>query len=95
MMLLTLVENAIKHGIDPLQQGGKIHVTAVETGDVMNVSVADTGNGLSHSESTGIGLQIIRERLAALFGMSAKLVFEENAPRSVVARIQLMNEIAS
>ena len=95
MMLLTLVENAIKHGIDPLQQGGEIHVTAAETDGAMNVSVADTGNGLSHSEGTGIGLQNIRERLAALFGKSGKLVFEENVPRGVVARIQLMNEIGS
>ena len=90
MMLLTLVENAIKHGIDPLQQGGEIRVRAQAAGDgVLDVSVADTGQGLSHSAGMGIGLQNIRERLLALYRKSAKLVLEENTPRGVVARIRI------
>jgi sensor histidine kinase YesM len=90
MMLLTLVENALKHGIDPLQQGGEIRVRAeTAADDVLDVSVADTGQGLSHSAGMGIGLQNIRERLLALHGNNAKLVMEENAPRGVVARIRI------
>lgn len=92
MMLMTLVENALKHGIDPLQQGGEIHVAADEVDGQLDVSVADTGNGLAHFAGTGIGLQNIRERLSALFGKRAKLMFEENVPRGVVARIQLTRE---
>ena len=90
MMLLTLVENAIKHGIDPLQQGGEIQVRANKgDGGAIDVSVADTGQGLSHSAGMGIGLQNIRERLQALYRKSAKLMLEENTPRGVVARIQI------
>lgn len=90
MMLMTLVENAIKHGIDPLQQGGeiRIHATNAETGAI-EVSVADTGQGLSHSAGIGIGLQNIRDRLQALFRKNAKLILEENTPRGVVARIRI------
>ena len=90
MMLMTLVENAIKHGIDPLQQGGEIRVRGEVTGDgVLDVSVADTGQGLSHSTGMGIGLQNIRQRLQALYRKSARLVLEENLPRGVVARIRI------
>jgi len=90
MMLLTLVENALKHGIDPLQQGGEIRVWAEAAGEnVLDVGVADTGQGLSHSVGMGIGLRNIRERLKALYGKNAKLTLEENAPRGVVARIRI------
>lgn len=90
MMLTTLVENSIKHGIDPLQQGGEIRVSATRTADgLIDVSVADTGQGLSHSAGMGIGLQNIRERLLALYGKNAKLILEENQPRGVVARLQI------
>lgn len=89
MMLLTLVENAIKHGLDPLQQGGAIRVMAVAQNGVLEVSVADTGQGMLEVKGIGVGLTNIRERLAALFGKTAKLTLEENEPRGVVARISL------
>lgn len=93
MMLLTLVENAIKHGLDPLQQGGVIRVAA-ELGDgALVVSVADTGQGLLEASSIGVGLVNIRERLAALYGRTAKLELEENEPCGVVARISIPSGI--
>ena len=96
MMLLTLVENAIKHGIDPLQQGGEIRVWAEMAGDgALDVCVADTGQGLSHSNGMGIGLRNIRERLTALYRKNAKLLLEENTPRGVVARIRIGRDAAS
>ena len=96
MMLLTLVENAIKHGIDPLQQGGEIHVWAeTTTGDALELCVADTGAGLSHSTGMGIGLVNIRERLKALYRKNAKLLLEENTPRGVVARIRIERDSAA
>ncbi|MEQ1517101.1 MAG: histidine kinase [Usitatibacteraceae bacterium] len=96
MMLMTLVENAIKHGIDPLQQGGEIRVSATQTDKELDVSVADTGSGLAHTGAVGvgIGLQNIRDRLSALFGKRAKLSFEENGSRGVVARITLRHELS-
>jgi sensor histidine kinase YesM len=89
MMLLTLVENAIKHGLENLQQGGRIEVNAALVEGFLVVSVADTGQGLSPSGSLGVGLGNIRERLAALYGKTAKLLLEENLPQGVVARILL------
>jgi sensor histidine kinase YesM len=87
MMLLTLVENAIKHGIDPLQQGGEILVSGAVVHDRLEVSVSDNGQGLSHSAGMGVGLANIRERLQALYGKTAKLSLEENTPHGVVARL--------
>ena len=96
MMLLTLVENALKHGIDPLQQGGEIQVRAgKDDHGVLDVSVTDNGQGLSYSAGMGIGLQNIRERLQALYRKSAKLVLEENTPRGVVARIRIEPDASS
>ncbi len=87
MMLLTLIENALKHGIDPLQQGGHILVSAELGENMLTVSVADNGQGLLQSNGLGVGLENIRERLRTLHGKTAKLILEENAPRGVLAKI--------
>lgn len=89
MMLITLVENALKHGIDPCCEAGRITVRAREEGGKLRYSVADTGLGISTQKGTGVGLANIRERLKALHGCDARLVLEENAPRGVVATIEL------
>ena len=89
MMLITLVENAIKHGIDPLQQGGEIAVRAVRDGEVLLVSVADTGVGVSVAGNAGVGLANIRDRLAALYGPKAGLVLRENVPSGVIADVRV------
>jgi sensor histidine kinase YesM len=91
-MLITLVENAIKHGIEPALDGGRIEVRAARHPDGRLVlSVADTGAGL-HGALTGgqgIGLANIRERLALLFDDRATLELAGNAPCGFVARIVL------
>ena len=90
MMLATLVENAIKHGIAPLPEGGAIRITAERHADALKLRVADTGRGLSGATSgTGVGLANIRARLAALYGERASLALEANAPRGVAAVITL------
>ena len=55
----------------------------------LRVSVADTGEGIVPDKGGGVGLANIRERLKALYGASARLVLEENAPRGVVASIEV------
>ena len=56
----------------------------------LRVSVADTGEGIQpHANAGGVGLANIRERLKALYGPEARLRLEENAPRGVVASIEL------
>jgi len=89
MMLITLVENAVIHGLDPCCEAGTITIRAEEAGGRLRLSVADTGEGISPKKGTGVGLTNIRERLKALYGTSARLVLEENAPRGVVATIEL------
>jgi len=89
MMLATLVENAIKHGIAPLAEGGAIHVNAARSADTLSLSVSDTGRGFVAESGTGVGLANIRARLAALYGARAALRLEGNAPRGVVATITL------
>ena len=90
MMLISLAENAIKHGVDPCCESGSITIRAVEEGGRLRVSVADTGEGIQpKSTGGGVGLANIRDRLKALYGPSARLRLEENAPHGVVASIEL------
>jgi signal transduction histidine kinase len=90
MMLLTLVENAIKHGLTPSPDGGRLDVTARREHGTLIVRVADTGVGIQPSISggTGIGLANTRARLAALYGPKASLALEPGEPTGVVAIIR-------
>jgi len=90
MMLISLVENALKHGVDPCCEEGAITLSARESGGRLQVSVADTGEGVRPGNGGGgVGLANIRERLKALYGPSARLVLEENTPRGVIASIEV------
>ena len=89
MMLLTLVENAIKHGINPSRDGGRIHVMARADGDRLVLSVADTGVGFAPGSGAGTGLANISARLAAQFGNRATLLLENNALAGATAVITL------
>ena len=89
MVLVTLAENAIKHGLQPLPQGGFLRVSASSDGDQLRLTVADTGRGFNASFGTGVGLANIQARLTALYGGAARLLLAENAPRGVSATIEL------
>jgi sensor histidine kinase YesM len=89
LMLLTLVENSIKHGIAPQTEGGAIAIRAHADGDRLRIEVRDTGAGLREAKGTGMGLANVRARLAALFGAGARLVIEPNLPHGVVAAIEI------
>ena len=91
MMLITLVENAIKHGLGPLPEGGRIDVDAAASGGRVRVRVADNGHGfhLSSGSGSGIGLANIRSRLAALYGGRAAFHLLPNEPRGVVSTIEV------
>ena len=89
MMLLTLIENALKHGIEPLVEGGVIHVEAREADGRLVLKVADTGCGLTPGSGGGTGLANIRARLKAVYGTTASLSLRLNTPRGVVAEIHL------
>ncbi len=87
MALLTLVENAVKHGLAPAQQGGSISIRAELLSGELCVTVADTGVGFSAKGGSGIGIANTRSRLAAVYGDRAELRLSANAPSGVVASI--------
>ena len=89
LMLPSLVENAIKHGLEPQREGGTVHITASLDAGRLRVVVSDTGRGFSETPGAGVGLSNIRERLAALYGGGAKLTLEANEPRGVIATIEV------
>jgi len=80
MMLQSLVENAIKHGLEPKPEGGELTVSAEIVHGKLAVKVADTGLGFGKAATagTGIGLANIRERLQLLYGNKASLTVAEN-----------------
>ena len=91
MGLLTLVENAVRHGIDPACDGGRIEVGARREPDgALRLWVADSGAGLAQGSGTGSGLRNLRERLQAFFGADADLALVEQAPHGVRAEIRVM-----
>jgi hypothetical protein len=80
MMVQTLVENAIKHGLEPKPEGGRLSVKAEIVHGKLQVTVADTGLGFGRAATagTGVGLANIRERLQLLYGPKAGLTIAEN-----------------
>jgi two-component sensor histidine kinase len=96
MTLITLVENAIKHGLEQKADGGMISLMAregIHGSRTLRLTVADTGGGFSTAVAgTGIGLANIRERLDNLYRGSAKLELEANQPTGVKAILILPME---
>ena len=89
-LLITLVENAIKHGIEPRPGPGRIEIDAVRDGDALRVEVRDDGAGLQPGLSTGVGLANVREQLAARYGARAAFVLSPAAEgRGVCAEIRV------
>jgi len=89
MVLPTLVENAIKHGLSPLPEGGRIDIRARAEGSGFVLEVTDNGAGFSATGGSGVGLANTRSRLAALYGTDASLSLAMGQPRGVVASVRL------
>ena len=88
--LLTLVENAVRHGIDPSEEGGRIDIDVERLGERCIVRVTDTGAGLQPSANgLGTGLTTLRERLQLLFGDAAHLRLIAGAPRGVAVEVEM------
>jgi LytS/YehU family sensor histidine kinase len=88
--LLTLVENAVRHGIDPAEEGGRIDIDIERLGERCVVRVTDTGAGLHPSGSgLGTGLTTLRERLQLIFGDAAQLRLTSAAPRGVTVEVEM------
>jgi len=94
MILLTLVENAVKHGINPTVEGGSIRVTATREQSALVLRVADSGQGLAATDGFGMGLANIRRRLTMLYGERAVLSLARAANHGVVATVSIPLEAA-
>jgi sensor histidine kinase YesM len=90
-LLISLVENAIRHGIEPTAAGGTVAVHARRDGSSLVVTVEDTGRGLGSGTTAGqgVGLANVRDRLAALYGTQGRLVLESTLPSGVRARLAI------
>jgi hypothetical protein len=91
MMIQTLVENAIKHGLEPKPEGGSLKLKCEVVHGKLSVTVADTGLGFGKAATagTGVGLANIRERLQLLYGDRARLKITENQPSGTVVNIEV------
>jgi signal transduction histidine kinase len=89
MMIQSLVENAIKHGLEPKAEGGKLTVKAEIVHGKLAVTVADTGLGFGRAATagTGVGLANLRERIKLLYGDKASMTVADNTPSGTVVTL--------
>jgi LytS/YehU family sensor histidine kinase len=95
MMLQTLVENAIKHGLEPKADGGRLELGAEIVDGQLSVHVLDTGVGFLPKSEVGVGLANIRERLQVLYNGRAELIIGVPAEGGTCATIKVPYEIAA
>ena len=79
LSLQPLVENSIKHGLEPKLEGGSVRLIARSTDGALQLDVEDDGLGFSSPAGGGVGLANLRDRMASLYGEKARLVVEELA----------------
>ena len=94
MMLQTLVENAIKHGLEPKAEGGKLAIDAEIVDGQLAVRVVDTGAGFAPKAEGGVGLKNIRERLKALYDDRAELIIDVPPTGGTCATIRIPYDVA-
>ena len=80
LLLQPIVENAVKHGLEPDIDGGEINITAESVNGIMRITVADTGKGFSSHNKTGVGISNVKERIRLIYGNKSSLSLEENYP---------------
>jgi sensor histidine kinase YesM len=91
LIIQPLVENAIRHGVDPAEGGGTVSIAASRDNTGLNIVVADTGVGVREAGSggEGTGLSNVRSRLRGLYGEGAGLDFRDNTPSGVRVEIRI------
>ena len=89
MLLQPLVENAIRHGLEPTVHGGAVAIRAESTDRNLRITVSDTGKGFDKEQNGGFGLKNIRDRLHSLYGERGRLILEENRPHGLKATIEI------
>jgi signal transduction histidine kinase len=96
MMLQSMVENAIKHGLECKPEGGTLKIVAEVAHSKLRVTVTDDGAGFGvhPSDGTGLGLPTIRERLKLLHGHAGQLNITPNSPHGVIATIEVPYQLS-
>ena len=89
MLVLTLVENAIKHGIEPALRGGTIDVVVTEQDSQVQIEVRDTGAGESLPTTFGVGLSNLKERLQLAYGNAGSFALQTLEPSGMMATLRL------
>lgn len=89
LLVQPLVENAIKHGIEPAIDGGEIRIEGQRIDDTLVLRVVDTGVGMGTAGPEGIGLANVRARLSSLYGEAGRLTLHPHAVRGVIAELRL------
>src|SRR5258706_250238 len=89
LSLATLVENAIKHGLSELPEGGRVTVRARVESGALSILIADTGGGFTKAGRTGPGLPNLRLRLRGLYRDAAALTPSQNTPRGLAAMLPI------
>ncbi|TMG85583.1 MAG: sensor histidine kinase, partial [Betaproteobacteria bacterium] len=93
MVLQTLVENAVKHGLEPKAEGGRLEIGAEIVDGQLAVHVLDTGIGFAPKAEAGVGLANVRERLKALYHGRAELIISVPPAGGTCATIKVPYEI--
>ena len=89
MLLQPVVENAIRHGLEPRVEGGRVELAARREEGRVAVEIRDTGVGFTSPSSAGLGLANLRERLRGLYGEGASLEIADNKPSGTVVTLRL------
>ncbi len=89
MLLQPLVENSVKHGLEPKIEGGEILIRVTEDRDIIRLEVTDNGVQFSPYYDSGVGISNVKERLNLLYGEMGRLILEENKPSGLRAIIEV------
>ena len=93
LLLQPIVENAIKHGLEPKMEGGRIEIGATRSGNFLMLTVRDTGGGLDGGSTSGskFGLDHVRQRLSTLYGEAGTLSLDpaDDAEGGVLAVVKI------
>lgn len=93
LLIQPLVENALKHGLEPAQEGGGIEIRAVRDGNIVRISVADSGIGFNDKNAgAGVGLGNIKQRLLLMYGARGRMILKDNTPAGVIVIIEVPYE---